>query len=147
MPAAKHPPPPPPPPDSSASQVSFTPPLLPLQVQVQLTPVLYVTEDAVPEAHKADPEGAVVLTVPFAVPQTPFVAHEGFETEQVAVEPPLEPSQDHVLVVPQTVLPLSEDGVPLAQFPDVVPHTPFVIIISLQVQDHGPLPEIVDGVP
>ena len=76
--------------DEGAPHTAVEPPLLPAQLHDRGP--LPLTADAVPALQRLV-VGAVLTTTPFAGPHCPFCAEASFCAEQVAVVPPLLPTQ------------------------------------------------------
>ena len=106
---------------SGAEQDAFVPPFAPLQFHVH-GPVP-LTAVALPDEQRLE-LGALIVPTPFELPHAPLTAHAGLAFEQFAFDPPPDPLQVHVLVVPHAVAPLSPDTLPDEHAPGL-PHTPF----------------------
>ena len=91
-----------------SEQVAVEPPLLP--AQLQLHGPLPATADAVPALQRLA-VGAALADAPFALPHAPFTAGGGATAEQVAVVPPLLPTQLQI----QGPLPVTAVAVPALQ--------------------------------
>ena len=115
---------------SGAEHDALVPPLAPLQFHVQ-GPVPD-TAVAVPDEQRLE-LGALIVPVPFAEPHVPFTAQSGLAFEQLAFDPPPEPLQFQVRVVPQAVAPLSLATVPDEQAPGL-PHTPLTTQTGLVLE-------------
>jgi len=116
---------------SGAEQDAFVPPFAPLQFHVQ-GPVPE-TAVAVPDEQRLE-LGALMVPTVSALPQVPLTAQSGFAFEQLAFEPPPEPLQVHVRVVPQAVAPLSPATDPDEQAPAVELHTPLTTHTGLALE-------------
>ena len=121
--------PPPPAEERGAEQVAVEPPLDP--AQLQLHGPLPLTPEAEPVVH-SPLVGAVLVMTPFAGPHWPLTGAEASGAEQVAVVPPLLPTQVQVQaplpVVTVVAVPalqrLVVGAVVTATFA-AVPHEPF----------------------
>lgn len=105
--------------------------MLPIHLQVLVVPHAdeLLSLLAVPAVHAH----AVVL-------HAPFTAHAGLVSEQLSSEPPLDPRQSHVLVVPHAVALLSLLTVPAVHAHAVVLHTPFTAHTGLVSEQLASVP-------
>ncbi len=99
-------------------QLAVVPPAKPVHCHVRVVPqaVCALSPVTVPDEQ-----------APLVVLQAPFTVHEALAFEQLATEPPLEPSHSQARVVSQAVWLLSFIFVPVAQDPAVLPQLPLTV--------------------
>jgi hypothetical protein len=133
-------------------QFAVEPPPDPTQFHVRVVP-----QDVAPLSDAAEP----AEHTPGVPEHDPLTAHEPLLCEQFAVEPPPDPTQFHVRVVPQDVAPLSDAAEPAEHTPGVPEHDPLTGTTAtgaehdafepppdpLQFHVHGPEPLTAVGVP
>lgn len=101
---------------------AFDPPPEPLHVHVRVVP-----HDVAPLSPETEP----VVHAPAVALHVPFTEQAAFVYEQAAFDPPPEPLQFQVRVVPHAVKPLSPDIVPVVHVPEDAPHVPLTTHAAL----------------